>query len=431
VYDSHPVALPEAGCGNGRIDPKTDEECDRTELGRATCGTFHFAAGSLRCSATCEIDTTDCDACVSGSGALACEIEAIDAHTASNLALATTDKEVAIAWASTDASQAGVHVARLGADLRLLEQSTLDVRPSTSVAIARSRSGYLAAFAASDGVHVQPLDADAHPRGRARLVEGAASPALTAATTGAAAPNVLLFTWVKNVRGTVERHAAVLDDNGMEMAPALGGFASHPGADTSAVATGHGFLVAGDEGPPEHRIVVTAIGHGGAIEGRHVVVAESRGGPLLMWTGSEARLVFHRAITGIDWMPLSLSGVPVGPAKNLLESDHRDGGDVTSHTDCASAVAAGHQTFVLLNFVIHDGHFGPVPRHPWDRTFSGLSVLRGVPAEPWRTPDPKNWIALTQEPIASYRMAAFGDGAVVAWQARRRPGSVVVARVTP
>lgn len=45
-------------CGNGVVDD--GEECDRTDLGRATCASEGFAGGTLFCGVDCTIDTSAC-----------------------------------------------------------------------------------------------------------------------------------------------------------------------------------------------------------------------------------------------------------------------------------------------------------------------------------------------------------------------------------
>jgi len=46
-------------CGDGAIDAAS-EQCDRTDLGGATCLTAGFMAGTVSCDATCHLDTTQC-----------------------------------------------------------------------------------------------------------------------------------------------------------------------------------------------------------------------------------------------------------------------------------------------------------------------------------------------------------------------------------
>ncbi|MCS6926816.1 MAG: YncE family protein, partial [Candidatus Binatia bacterium] len=48
----------QASCGNGNIE--ANEECDGLTLGGETCTSLGFSGGTLRCSATCEFDTSQC-----------------------------------------------------------------------------------------------------------------------------------------------------------------------------------------------------------------------------------------------------------------------------------------------------------------------------------------------------------------------------------
>jgi hypothetical protein len=46
-------------CGDGVID-SASEQCDRSDLGGATCLNAGFMSGVLACDATCHFDTTQC-----------------------------------------------------------------------------------------------------------------------------------------------------------------------------------------------------------------------------------------------------------------------------------------------------------------------------------------------------------------------------------
>jgi hypothetical protein len=56
----------EGGCGDGVLDPGNGEECDGSDFGAATCSTEGFDGGTLTCTASCTIDTTDCTLCGNG-----------------------------------------------------------------------------------------------------------------------------------------------------------------------------------------------------------------------------------------------------------------------------------------------------------------------------------------------------------------------------
>jgi hypothetical protein len=58
-------------CGDGVIDAAS-EQCDRSDLGGASCLTAGFTDGTVTCDATCHLDTTQC----SGACPTTCVIDA-------------------------------------------------------------------------------------------------------------------------------------------------------------------------------------------------------------------------------------------------------------------------------------------------------------------------------------------------------------------
>jgi len=53
-------------CGDGVVDSPS-EQCDRSDLGGATCTTLGFTGGALACDNTCHYDTTQCTGCTAAS----------------------------------------------------------------------------------------------------------------------------------------------------------------------------------------------------------------------------------------------------------------------------------------------------------------------------------------------------------------------------
>lgn len=68
IYDFPPV-LPGSGlCGNNVLD--TNETCDGTDLGEATCESQGFGPGTLSCDELCRLDTSECGPLTCGNGEL-------------------------------------------------------------------------------------------------------------------------------------------------------------------------------------------------------------------------------------------------------------------------------------------------------------------------------------------------------------------------
>jgi hypothetical protein len=58
---TYPTCFATPACGNGVLNP--GEQCDGTNLGSATCAARGFAGGTLTCSPTCTLVTTQCTSC--------------------------------------------------------------------------------------------------------------------------------------------------------------------------------------------------------------------------------------------------------------------------------------------------------------------------------------------------------------------------------
>jgi hypothetical protein len=92
---------PEQLCGNGAIDTCSGarEECDGNQLGGASCASLGYAGGSLSCNAACAIDRRACESCSTDARVTACGHLASSAPPVWSFTLATSDSEIAVAWA--------------------------------------------------------------------------------------------------------------------------------------------------------------------------------------------------------------------------------------------------------------------------------------------------------------------------------------------
>ncbi len=428
------VGSPAAGalCGSGIADFPA-EECDATDLREQTCQSLGFASGELRCSSTCDFDTTGCDPCLADPRIVACEVAPVDARAAGHLALATGDSEIVLAWTSSDPHATGVRVARFGANLALVETSIVDPRAGGAVALARTPGGYVLAFEASGGVQVQPLDAKARPRGRRQTIGGAANPELAPAVTGTTARGAPLLTWTRGAPGALELHAAVLADDGTSGAPLPGLARLSDAAEASSVYADGEFLVATDAGPPKHPIRVTRIRPGGDVGAGRTVLETSGGDPHVVWVDGRAWLV-HRGGPWNSgwWRPLGRGGAPVGGAEALEPPDPSPPDRAYILTSWGSPVSMDRDGLYawlrILQFGDWHGRF-PVPdrqRRPWAWSASTLGVMRAVPGR--EEQDPADRLPVTRENVEGYRMAALGDDFVVAWLAQRRPHRIGLVR---
>jgi hypothetical protein len=73
VADTGPEAAEGPFCGNGKLEPQINEQCDREDLGGATCVLLSNGQedGTLTCTPDCKYNTTMCYPVISqaGSGA--------------------------------------------------------------------------------------------------------------------------------------------------------------------------------------------------------------------------------------------------------------------------------------------------------------------------------------------------------------------------
>jgi hypothetical protein len=344
------------------------------------------------------------------------------------LAIAAGDADIVLAWASAGPGGHGVHLARFGADLAPIEHFIVDARPTGPIALARSAAGYVLAFEAADGVHIQPLDVSAHPRGPQRTIAGALRPALAARSTGGAPAGGPLLTWRHKVGGAMDLQAAVLADDGSQIGSPASGIGSACFTDDASVFNGRGFLVAACGATPGSGVRIASVGLDGALDGSAVLQAGADA-PRLLWMGREARLIYGDTSGATWWLALNASGARVGSPQLLIPEPGPGPEHGAISPVYVSGLAVGGAALVLYDTVIASFGLPAVPGYepqepppPEDVAW----VWRWVPD---RTPqDREDTVVIKREPMAGVAMTRLGADFVVAWLARDAPHHVGLAR---
>lgn len=311
------------------------------------------------------------------------------------LSLAVRGEGVAVAWVTReDTSQqreAEAHVALFSRDLALERRVRLGSGAGPSdVSIAATPEGWLVATSTYDGtsaaIVTQPLRPDLVAFGSATSITNAGGPILVGRPDGAP---LLLYTGLPGGVG-----AALLDQGGQGRLWSTTLFASvtEPRFG-SAVFTGDGFLVA----MRENGVTVRRVGLDGQVGPAYASFGTSTEYPQLVWTGSEARVVWTDfSHTDVRWSRLDREGAPLGEPVVL--------GGSPDYYDPSPAAARGDDSVVLLggytggtgladqlDLLVVDGRgellFGPCAM---------------VAPEGGRT-------------ATSYALARLGDGYVTAW----------------
>jgi hypothetical protein len=154
------------------LSPLT-EDCDGTDLGKASCENSGYAGGALSCTPTCTFDISQCDECASlGLTLLTCGPAPISTGIITGIGgmgtgrgafidgmgIAATETEVGVVWSEHDPDR--VQFARLSPTLELLGQTTLrDGELAPGITIAARPSGWVVAVYGQSEVSVLALDA--------------------------------------------------------------------------------------------------------------------------------------------------------------------------------------------------------------------------------------------------------------------------------
>ncbi len=316
-------------CGNGAIDSCSyvlacpaagrtcptvtySEICDGDALGASTCVGLGYAGGTLRCGSWCGFDTRGCDACEHGPAIAGCVSAVPEVAAPTELALATTDAEIAIAWLDGDnlMTRTGLRFARFGPDLsRLFLSDCFGPAAPTQVALAATSAGWLVAATAMDGLHVLALSPTGAPSGQERVIAGAKDPLLVGRPTGGP-----LLSWT--LGGQTFVSLARADGSDETTAVAIFPYA----IDTSAgVFTGDGFLLASRLA----LIWTTRIGPDGKVANQTTIqstLMPNGYAPGLAWDGTNATISYwadNAAGTGgssLAWLRVDRTGAPLGSA---------------------------------------------------------------------------------------------------------------------
>jgi hypothetical protein len=418
-------------CGNGAIDSCTymvacpgaagtcptatySEICDGSALGTSTCGSLGYAGGALRCGSWCGFDTRGCDACEHGPAIAGCISAVPEVAAPTELALATTDAEIAIAWLDGDSqmTRTGLRFARFRPDLsRLFLSDCFGPAAPTQVALAATPAGWLVAATAMDGLHVLALSPTGAPSGQERVIGGAKDPLLVGRPTG----GPLLY-WTLGG----QTFASLARADGSDETTALIVF---PYAiDTSAgVFTGDGFLLASRLA----LIWTTRIGTDGNIAIQTTIQSTLKPNgyaPGLAWNGTSATISYwadNAAATGgssLAWLRVDGNGAPLGSA-TVAGSSPLAGNSMS--VSGAPLAPLGAQTIMLST-----------------PTQSSLQAVR-VDATGAAVGAP---FGLTHDPalVDTYRLGTRGGEVIAAWTTSGgfrtttlAPGRIGLARLAP
>jgi hypothetical protein len=391
------------------------EICDGSALGASTCAGLGYAGGTLRCGAWCGFDTRGCDACEHGPAIAACVSAVPEVATPTELALASTDAEIAIAWLDGDSqtTRTGLRFARFRPDLsRLSLSDCFGPAAPTQVALAATPAGWLVATTAADGLHVLPLSPTGAPSGPERFIAAAKDPMLV----GRPAGGPLLY---RTLAGQTFASLARADGSDETTAVTVFPYA----IDTSAGAfTGDGFLLASRLA----LIWTTRIGTDGKIANQTTIQSTLKPNgyaPGLAWTGASAAISYwadNAPATGssLAWLRVDRTGAPLGAA-TVIGSSPLAGNSMT--VSGAPLAPIGAQTIMLSQPASMQSSLQAVK-------LDAMGAAVGAP------------FGLNHDPaiVRTYRLGTMGADVVAAWTttgglrtAARPPGRIGLARLAP
>jgi hypothetical protein len=369
--------------------------------------------GTIGCTSLCSFDTNGCDSCVADSHSLACRHTELLANSPSSLALTASDSEIAVAWVAgpgllgNDPVAGSARLARFAPDLSLISQSDcFGPAHAHRVALARSRSGYIAAVDddGDTGVSIQSFDASGSALAPPRILPGAGYPALVERVNAGVVSGGPLLVWSgpptggPSAGGLALRAALLGDDGADETAPSTLA-ALIPVGHTNGVFTGAGFLV----GPESGGALFVALD--GTVT-TPPISGTAGEFPALAWSGTEGTLVSLRS----NWRRFDASGAAIGAAVALPKSIFIPSTIAMQGGDSIVAFGTGTATIDL------DGEIS-VGRFASDGT---------MVTAPFR-------VVVDPEGLAEPRLAQRGTETVLAWVGgvHSYPGRIGLARLAP
>jgi hypothetical protein len=391
------------------LEPLT-EGCDGADFGTASCASLGFTGGTLGCT-SCSFDTQGCDSCVADAHSLACRHTELSANSPSSLALTASDDEIAVAWVArpqlpgNNPALGSARLARFAPDLSLIFQSDgFGPAHAHRVALARSRSGYIAAIDddAETSVSIQALDASGSALGPARILPDANVPTLVERVLDGVVLGGPLLVWFGSATGAsgAPLRAELLGDDGAAETPPSSLLADVPaGVQSNGVFTGAGFLVAPAAG------WVLSVALDGTVT-RPPLFSATGEYPGLAWSAAGGAVVWLDA----NWQRFDASGAAIGAAVTLPKAIFIPSAIVMQGSD--SIVAFGTDTHIVdMDGEISVGRFGA----------DGATVTA-----PFR-------VVVDPEGLAQPRLARRGPETVLAWVGgvSRHPGHIGLARLAP
>jgi hypothetical protein len=324
-------------CDHGYCPPATaSEECDGTAPLGQTCESLGFARGTLRCGSTCHVDWSACGVCGTDSRIVKCaEVEGVYFdHTGQTLAVASNGTQAAIVWPAKSAgANARLRFGLVGEDLSVVASDCFAAENANwAPRLAATPEGWMLAhaIAAGDGtrrVQLTIFDTTGH------MVSSPTATLLGIPTGLVARPNgmpLLLYQSDSDGANASADMAALLDSSGTPIwTVRLGNTIS---AIPVAAHTGDGFLWANRAALGADPVLIR-VGLDGTTTPTTLALGEDNYDPRLVWTGTEARMLWYGS-----WIALDKTGKALGPIHRLT----------SDRTLSPEAASLGTGTAVLL-----------------------------------------------------------------------------------
>jgi hypothetical protein len=205
------------------------EKCDGADLGGETCQSVAgFPTGTLGCSSKCDFDLSGCSECTQDPAVVRCGVEPTS-MVPSEVALASNDSQVAIAWAANADGGGKLRFTLLTSDLDPINTVTVTERgvgnplsvplDSPSFRVAALPSGWVVAGAGGAGLFVHTFNAGGANAGRMEVTVANADTGVDARLIPRPGGAPLLVWGTGFAYTSAPRHlyAAVLSADGLSM----------------------------------------------------------------------------------------------------------------------------------------------------------------------------------------------------------------------